>query len=98
MRKLRVFASDLYVSVDMQARSAAGFRVTHDGSAPRIVPVPIPVEPGDALERELADFAAAIREGRPPLVSGEEGREALAIAQGVLEAIAAHRRQVEEGR
>jgi predicted dehydrogenase len=97
MRKLRVFASDLYVSVDMQARTAAGFRVAHDGGAPRIVPVPVTVEPGDPLERQLADFAGAIRTGAAPRVSGEEGREALAIALQVLEAIEAHRRQVEEG-
>jgi predicted dehydrogenase len=97
MRKLRVFASDLYVSVDMGARTAAGFRVAHEGGSPRIVPVPVAVEAGDPLERQLADFAGAIREGRPPKVSGEDGREALAIAQQVIDAIEAHRRRVEEG-
>jgi predicted dehydrogenase len=97
MRKLRVFASDLYISVDMQARTAAGFRVAHEEGAARIVPVPVPVEPGDPLERQLADFRDAIRERRKPLVSGEVGREALAIAQRILEAIEEHRRKVEGG-
>jgi predicted dehydrogenase len=34
----------------------------------------------DAYRLELADFVAAVREGRPPAVSGDDGRKALAIA------------------
>ena len=36
--------------------------------------------------RILADFVAAIREGRPPLVPGEEGRRSLALVLAIYEA------------
>jgi UDP-N-acetyl-2-amino-2-deoxyglucuronate dehydrogenase len=35
--------------------------------------------------RILADFVAAIRDGRPPMVPGEEGRRALAVVLAVYE-------------
>jgi predicted dehydrogenase len=37
----------------------------------------------EAFERQLGDFADAVRAGRPPLVSGREGFEALALALGI---------------
>jgi len=36
--------------------------------------------------RIVADFVAAIREGRPPLVAGEEGRRSLALVLAIYEA------------
>jgi predicted dehydrogenase len=91
MRKLRVFGRSLYCSVDMHERSVQAFALG-DGSGPsRIVPVAVPVEPGDPLARELSDFVAAVRERRAPLVSGEVGRDALILAERVREAIAEHR-------
>jgi predicted dehydrogenase len=36
-----------------------------------------------AFERQFQDFAAAIQEGRPPLVSGTEGFEALEIVEAI---------------
>ena len=45
----------------------------------------------DALALEIDDFCGSIRENRPPRVGGESGRDALAVAEHILEAIAAHR-------
>jgi predicted dehydrogenase len=42
----------------------------------------------EPLKRELADFVDAVRSKRPPLVTGEQGRRALALAQRITEAIA----------
>ena len=39
----------------------------------------------EPLKRELEDFVDAIRDGRPPLVTGEQGRAALALAERVVE-------------
>jgi UDP-N-acetyl-2-amino-2-deoxyglucuronate dehydrogenase len=36
-------------------------------------------EGDDAMGRELAEFVAAIREGRPPAVTGEDGRAVVAV-------------------
>lgn len=45
----------------------------------------------DALALEIDDFVTSIREGREPRVNGEAGCDALAIAQQILDRIAAHR-------
>jgi predicted dehydrogenase len=39
-----------------------------------------------AHARILADFVAAVREGRPPMVPGEEGRRSLALVLAIYEA------------
>lgn len=44
----------------------------------------------DALTLELEDFANAIRTGRPPRVTGRQGREAVAVAEAILRGIAGH--------
>jgi predicted dehydrogenase len=98
MRKLRIFAPPLYCSIDMHARSVAAHRLVRDGERAGVVPEPIPVEVGDPLGRELADFAGAVRERRDPLVTGEVGRDALALGERVLAAIENHRRSAEAAR
>jgi predicted dehydrogenase len=35
---------------------------------------------GDPLREEIEAFVTAVREGTPPLVSGEDGRRALEVA------------------
>jgi predicted dehydrogenase len=90
MRKLRVFGRSLYCSVDMHARTIRARRLSDGGGKPDIVSVDVPVEAADPLARELEDFAAAVRERRDALVSGEVGRDALVLAHRVLDAIAAH--------
>lgn len=47
-------------------------------------------EPCDALTAELLDFADSIRSGRAPRVPGEQGRDAVAVAQQVLAKIQTH--------
>jgi predicted dehydrogenase len=47
-------------------------------------------EPVDTLVLELTDFVQSIRDGRAPRVPGEQGRDAVALAERVLEKIAAH--------
>ena len=44
----------------------------------------------DALSLELDDFVDAIRGQRQPRVTGEAGRDALAVAEQVLDRIASH--------
>jgi predicted dehydrogenase len=45
----------------------------------------------DQLTSELKHFIGCVRTGRRPRVSGEDGREALALAERILESIRAHR-------
>jgi predicted dehydrogenase len=44
-------------------------------------------EPVDALAQEVEDFVQSIRTPRPPRVTGEAGRDALAVAEQILAAI-----------
>ncbi len=44
----------------------------------------------DALAAECGDFVTAILEGREPRVPGEAGRDALALAEQILAAVAEH--------
>jgi predicted dehydrogenase len=50
----------------------------------------IPVEPGEPLRLEIASFLNSVRRRTTPVVSGEEGRAALALALEINRAIAAH--------
>jgi predicted dehydrogenase len=95
VRKLRLFAPSLYVSVDMQAQTARGLRFEPGAGRPELCPFDLPVSPAEPLVREQADFVRAVRERRPPLVTGEHGREALALAHQVLAAAQEHRRATE---
>jgi predicted dehydrogenase len=58
--------------------------------------VPVPVSREEPLARELADFRRAVVEGGRPIVSGEDGRDALALAESVVEAVEEHRATLEE--
>ena len=43
----------------------------------------------EPLRNELADFVAAVRERRPPLVGGVDGRNAVSLAGQITERMAA---------
>jgi predicted dehydrogenase len=47
-------------------------------------------KPSDAITAELEDFADSIRNGRTPRVSGEQGRDAVAVAEAILASIGRH--------
>jgi len=96
VRKCRVFAPSIYVSVDMQAQSVSAFRLLSETGRPEILPVSVAVSREEPLSRELADFRRAVAEGSRPVVSGEDGRDALALAERVLEAVESHRATLEE--
>jgi predicted dehydrogenase len=50
----------------------------------------INVEARNALEDELSDFKSSIRRGDKPRVTGEQARDALAVADQILQQINAH--------
>jgi len=89
VRKIRFFQPMAYVSIDYAAQKLEIFRlVKGNGPAPAIEGGEVPIENEEPLKRELADFVEAIKEGRPPIVTGEDGRRALALAQQIADKIA----------
>jgi len=84
VRKIRIFQSDAYISIDYAAQEVEGYRlVRRDGERPDIQGGQLPITRDEPLRRELADFVAAVRDRRPPLVTADAGRRALALAQAI---------------
>jgi predicted dehydrogenase len=90
VRKARFFQSSSYVSIDYAAQEVDVYRlVSQDGGRPAIEGGRLEVANDEPLRRELADFVEAIRTGRPAGVTGQAGRDALALATRVADAMAA---------
>jgi len=86
VRKIRFFQQDAYISIDYAAQEVEGYRlVRRDGVRPDIQGGRLPVQREEPLKRELADFIGAVRDTRAPLVTGEDGRRALALAQAIAD-------------
>jgi predicted dehydrogenase len=94
VRKCHIFAPALSLAVDMQAQSVQAFRLSREAGVPEIVPTPVPVEHEEPLAREMADFVRSVRDRGTPLVSGEIGRDALALATEVQAEIERQRASV----
>lgn len=89
VRKVRCFQPDRYVSVDYASQELEVWRLEpKPGERPLIEGGPVAVAKDEPLRIELADFVAAIRDGRAPGVTGRDGRRALALATRVAEAVA----------
>jgi len=85
VRKFRVFAERLYVSADFAAREAQVYRIVPGAAGPQIDVARTAAPDEEPLRRQLAAFVAAVRDRSKPVVSGEDGRRALALAHQVLE-------------
>lgn len=87
VRKIRLFQPDAYISIDFQSNRIQIFRLDRSGPQPEIAGEEIDIEKGDALEAEIRAFVDCVRTRERPLVSGVEGRTALAMAERVREAL-----------
>jgi predicted dehydrogenase len=86
VRKIRIFQSDAYISIDYAAQEVEGYRLRRrDGARPDIEGGQLPIARDEPLRRELADFVGAVRDRRPPLVTADAGRRALALAQAIAD-------------
>lgn len=84
MRKIRVFLSDAYISLDYQAQAGEVFRVTPAG----ITREEVPIEKGEPLANELASFIRCVATRATPVVSGHHASEALTLAVMIQQSIA----------
>ena len=76
LRKVRVFQADAYLSLDYQEQSGQ----IHTRTATGIDVAAVPVEKGDALTAELGSFLECVVRRDTPVVSGEQGTDALRLA------------------
>lgn len=95
MRKLRIFQRSGYLSLDLGAGHGEFFRLRGDvdvaalATAPLsleqfVERIPLEADEGDALQLEFESFLAAVRGDTPVPVTGEEGRDALAVALRIV--------------
>ena len=90
VRKIRFFQPDTYLSIDYAAQEVEMYRLVRgEGPRPVIDGGKLDVVHEEPLKRELADFVGAVREKRPPMVTGHDGRRALALATRITERMAA---------
>lgn len=93
MRKIRIFAERAYVATDYSAQEVLVYSKTPGPIPPGANPMehisiePLPVQKDEPLKLELASFVTCVREGRRPVVSGEDGVKAVRLAELILERI-----------
>jgi predicted dehydrogenase len=91
MRKLRIFQKSGYLSLDLGAGNGEFYRLRKDLDIAELTKGPLAVEAfvervpleapeGEPLKLEFESFLAAVRGEQPVEVSGEAGRDALAVA------------------
>jgi predicted dehydrogenase len=95
-RKLRLFQRNGYLSLDLGAGNGELFRLRGDvdmaALAMQAQPdvsafverIPLEADEGDALKLELESFVAAVRGEAPVPVTGDDGRDALAVALQIV--------------
>ena len=89
VRKFRVFAPRTYVSVDFAAREAQVYRLEAEAAGrPSIATRPEGAPGRGAPPRQIEAFAEAVRKRCDPVVPGEDGRRALALAHAILRRMA----------
>jgi predicted dehydrogenase len=91
MRKIRIFQPYTYFSLDYAAQEITCYRLA-EGPMNREKPQPIlfediPVEKDDSLKRQISAFIESIRSGNPPVVTAQDGRDALEVATRILDVI-----------
>ncbi len=84
MRKIRIFQQDAYISIDYQSRKISIYKKKKGLSLipglPNVAVEERSFDQGDPLKDEINAFVTAVREGTPPVVSGEDGKRALEVA------------------
>jgi len=88
VRRVRFFQHDSYVSIDYAAQEVEAYRLARGPGRPSIEGGKLDVPHDEPLRLELADFVEAVRTGREPGVPGRAGREALALASRIADAMA----------
>ena len=88
VRKVRFFSSEAYISVDTKEQEVKGLQLGNRA----IEPIQVNVVKKEPLRAELESFLQCVRDRKRPLVSGEDGVAAVALAKEVAAAIDASMR------
>jgi predicted dehydrogenase len=98
MRKVRIFQQSGYLSLDLAAGDGEFYRLRGDVDLASLAKGPLALEAfveriplqapeGEPLKLEFESFVGAVRGEQPVVVSGENGRDALAVALRIVKEI-----------
>ncbi len=82
-RKIRIFQEQSYILLDYKHQEA----FLYEKSPKKIDRKKIRIRKKDALKVELKSFIDCVRNGKRPMISGYEGRQALMVALDILDKI-----------
>ena len=86
MRKIRIFQSDAYISIDYAAQKITVYKRVSDGNDQfSIVRQDMDISPSDYLGDEIKSFVQAVRTRTTPPVTGRDGKRALEVAIQIQE-------------
>jgi predicted dehydrogenase len=97
-RKMKIFQADSYVSVDFLKKRVKLLRRGSNGrflDGANLEAEEIDYSDVDILELELEAFLGCVRTGKPPAVSGEDGRRALEAALMITRSLQSHWRALD---
>jgi len=98
MRKLRIFQASGYLSLDLGSGNGEYYRLRGDVDVAELAKAPAGIEAfveriaidapeGEPLRLEFESFLQALRGDAPVTVTGQDGREALAVALNIVREI-----------
>jgi len=96
-RKIRIFQEGCYFSADLHQKTVSVYRKAERPIGPLNLPISIEqleCDDGDALRLEIEAFLSAVRDGGSPVVSGEDGKQALETAMDIIEQVEAWSRGI----
>ena len=97
VRKFRIFQRDAYFSLDLQEQTVQHVYLSLGSGLPGIVRENLEVDGTQPLQAEIRGFLDAVRDGAVPLVTGQDGRNAMELALVVQEKIDSHFKSIETG-
>ncbi len=89
-RKMRIFQQDNYITVDFQEKTLAVYSKDKTDDKPNMASIKSTIkqfDAADALMDEIVSFIETIKTDGQPIVSGEDGRDALLTALTITDKI-----------
>ncbi len=91
LRKIRIFQPDAYISVDCLNRKIGVTRLENHKDDPEGLPqvntTKLEYPGSDPLADQVRSFVKAVKDGKAPVVSGEDARKALWVAHNIIDQI-----------
>jgi predicted dehydrogenase len=102
LRKIRFFQENMYISADLREKRVEAFEKAADVTIAELAGdptafirrVPVDIDETEPLRKEITSFIAAVRGSTKAPVTGEQGLEALRIAEEVQRSIGENRKRM----